>query len=542
MNSVQNLDERLQYFRTCNPNELSQLISTVITDSRLPKEFLDSLSNEDQTICKRACMICWSVTDGVCVPREMQLRVILAGRHGLDALVASGTGSGKTLPMALTMLLDDPADHRITITISPLKRLQVTQESDFNTKYGISTVVINDDTTSENSWWDVSCNLNFITIYSFNYYSTQENIQHIATRTPGKAQHVIVTVEQLFKRPEGHFPRLAMLMRQNQFSRRIARINVDEVHCIHTAGLPKYGLPPFRPAWGKLKTLKLLLSSKVPWIGFSATIPPHIHKTIESHILRPNYVSIRYTSNRENTMYATHPVIGSIEDARNYECFLASPFSLEKQPHVLIFVDDKNLTNQITSHLESCLPAQYQNRGLVRHYHSAMSEEYLKQVHDSFIQKDGSCRILVATSGESVVSFLLIFRSTHLTFFYSLIKGIDFPNVKIVCTAGLPSTIVDALQRAGRAIRIMSVDPALFVVFYESWTLEIKKEEYTYGSPEDPDRPRKEQKETSPRRDRAPLSSLLLVQTIDCLRAFFANYLGDNAPEGKFSIDAFSFD
>ena len=88
---------------------------------------------------------------------EMQLRVILAERHSLDAVVASGTGSGKTLPMALTMLLDNPAENQITITISPLKHLQVTQESDFNRRYGIRTVVINDDTKSENSWWDISC-------------------------------------------------------------------------------------------------------------------------------------------------------------------------------------------------------------------------------------------------------------------------------------------------------------------------------------------------------------------------------------------------
>jgi Tfp pilus assembly pilus retraction ATPase PilT len=57
----------------------------------------------------------------------MQLRVILAERlgHGFDALVtvATGTGSGKTLPMALMILLDDPASHQITITILPLKRL-----------------------------------------------------------------------------------------------------------------------------------------------------------------------------------------------------------------------------------------------------------------------------------------------------------------------------------------------------------------------------------------------------------------------------------
>ena len=82
----------------------------------------------------------------------------------------------------------------------------------------------------------------------------------------------------------------------------------------------------------------------------------------------------------------------------------------------------------------------------------------------------------------------------------------------------------------------MSVDPALFVVFYDPWALEINKDEYTYGNPEDPDRPRKEQKESSPRRDRAPLSSLQLVQTLDCLRAFYANYLADNSSEGKYRI------
>jgi hypothetical protein len=214
MNFVPNLDERLQFFRTCDPNELSQLISNVITDGRIPNRFLNSLNDEDRTICHRACMICWSVTGGACVPREMQLRVIIAERHGFDTLVASGTGSGKTLPMALTILLDDPADHQITITISPLKRLQVTQESDFNRRYEIRTVVINDDTKSENSWWDVS--YKFLSQFnSFYRYSTQENIQHIATRTPGTAQHLIVTVEQLFKRPECHLPRLAMLMRQN---------------------------------------------------------------------------------------------------------------------------------------------------------------------------------------------------------------------------------------------------------------------------------------------------------------------------------------
>ena len=84
------------------------------------------------------------------VPREMQLRVVLADVHAKDALVAAGTGSGKTLPIALCILLDDPTANYLSITISPLKRLQVTQESDFNNRFGIPTVTINEDTSRNN--------------------------------------------------------------------------------------------------------------------------------------------------------------------------------------------------------------------------------------------------------------------------------------------------------------------------------------------------------------------------------------------------------
>ena len=89
------------------------------------------------------------------MPREMQLRAVLTDRHRKDALIAAGTGSGKTLPIALNILLDDPAKKLVTITFSPLKRLQVTQENDFNSRYGIPTVVINQDTPDEEKWYNV---------------------------------------------------------------------------------------------------------------------------------------------------------------------------------------------------------------------------------------------------------------------------------------------------------------------------------------------------------------------------------------------------
>jgi Lhr-like helicase len=87
----------------------------------------------------------------------MQLKVILTIKNGKDSLVSAGTGSGKTLLIALSMLLDDPEKKLITVTLLPLKCLQMTQESNFNTWYSIPTVIINKDMPREEVWWTVSC-------------------------------------------------------------------------------------------------------------------------------------------------------------------------------------------------------------------------------------------------------------------------------------------------------------------------------------------------------------------------------------------------
>jgi hypothetical protein len=117
---------------------------------------LSSLEDADKIFCWRAILLCYKVTLGQQIPREMQLRSVLSDHHVFDCLIAAGTGSGKTLPTALKILLDDPASSLTTITLSPLKRLQVTQENDFNSKYGIKTVVINEDTPRDDTWWEVS--------------------------------------------------------------------------------------------------------------------------------------------------------------------------------------------------------------------------------------------------------------------------------------------------------------------------------------------------------------------------------------------------
>lgn len=213
-----------------------------------------------------------------------------------------------------------------------------------------------------------------------------------------------MTVEQLFKSREGHLPHLAVFLRNQRFQRYVVRIVVNEAHNIHTASLPCYGLEVFHPAWGRLDELRAILPWHVRWAFLSATFPLHIRATIEDKLLKPGFNAIHITSNRPNTTYATHEVVNNTEDTRNYECFISSPFSLASQPRVLIFVDKKELACTILAHLDSCLPLECHDLGIVRLYHSMMLQQYLQLTHEAFTTPTGNCRILVATLGQSVVS------------------------------------------------------------------------------------------------------------------------------------------
>jgi hypothetical protein len=143
-----------------------------------------------------------------------------------------------------------------------------------------------------------------------------------------------------------------------------------------------------------------------------------------------------------------------------------------------------------------------------------------------------SCYHIWSICCKFLLSFTLyLLRNT------SIIQGVDFPNVKIVCNAGLPATGVDTLQRGGRAIRTGNGD-ALFVIFYDSWVNEIDLEEFLTGDLLDPNRPRKkfDKNKKSTCRERASYFSVKTIKGQVCIRESYAEYLGDKSTEGRYLI------
>jgi len=116
--------------------------------------------------------------------------------------------------------------------------------------------------------------------------------------------------------------------------------------------------------------------------------------------------SIKLSSNRPNTVYATHPIIGSLSDFRNLDFLIPEPYPVDfRLPKTLVFHDNLDECTAAAVYLNERLPQPLRSKGLVKHYHGGMSTEYLTMVYDDFRRLDGECRILHATEGASMVVF-----------------------------------------------------------------------------------------------------------------------------------------
>lgn len=229
------------------------------------------------------------------------------------------------------------------------------------------------------------------------------------TKKIGSARHLIVTPEQFFETPAGHLTRMGRLIRNSAFRKHITYSFVDEIHTADRAGIGRYGLPPFRAAWGRLSEVKKLFPDNVRWMGLTATCPPHIQKSLETlSVLSPGYETQRISVNRPDTIYATHQVVGSLKTIDNYYCFLDRE-NPTTQRRVLIFCDNKKQTRCISRGLTAQLPEALRRKNIIMHYHGGLSARHLSLAHKWFTEEDGCCRILVATSAESTVSLSSVY-------------------------------------------------------------------------------------------------------------------------------------
>ncbi|KAJ7838656.1 hypothetical protein B0H14DRAFT_2588487 [Mycena olivaceomarginata] len=409
--------------------ELRFLAYDLLPSDTLPHAYLDSLNDLHATIALKACLLVYFSSQRRVVPRQFRLEASIALSDGRDVVVDSGTGSGKTLCQIIPNLL---YPNSTSLTVSPLKRLQIVQAAEFE-RWGVKTVCINEDTPNDPELWNTIRN--------------------------GGFQHLIVQPEQLKIIP--------------QFAKTIARVHIDEVHNHVLAGLPHYGLPAFRPAWGSLNEFRLRLPKGVPFQALSGTLPPHIKTAVVDHLnFNPTkFLSLKLCSNRPNIIYATHRIVGSLSDFHNLNFLVGNPFTFVRK--VVVFHDDTHQCTDAASYVDKLLPVHLQNSGLVRHYHGGMSKDYLTKAH--------------------------------------------------------PLRKPTSQQRAGRAGRRGKV--AVYLVMAEPWVYTASLDAVDPNGT-DPDRPISGRLVKDAKKpQRAGLAMILYVRSTVCLREMIRRYLADNSPE-----------
>ena len=156
----------------------------------------------------------------------------------------------------------------------------------------------------------------------------------------------------------------------------IRRVHIDEAHFIYSAGLDHYGQPAFQSAWGRLGEFLIKLGKDVCVQGLSGMQPLHIKQVISNHLLfdEKNLCSIKLSSNRPNTMYVTHKIVGNLSNFRNLDFLIADncPDGI-RLTRTLVFHDDSNEAAAAAFYNDRQLPKNLWDKGLVRHYHGGMS-------------------------------------------------------------------------------------------------------------------------------------------------------------------------
>ncbi|KII90888.1 hypothetical protein PLICRDRAFT_158307 [Plicaturopsis crispa FD-325 SS-3] len=373
------LDRTLKAIRDLSDTDMMlEALAELPFEHEPDEELLKTLSPQQQNDCWRACLLVHAVTDRKLVPRTFQLEAAMPTLRNEDSVVIAGTGSGKTLIAAIPCLLHPEA---ISFIVSPLKRLQSAQVNDY-ARLGVRAIAINGDTPRDDALW--------------------KNIRE------GMYSLLIISPEQLFMH-DGHLPRMAHLLSDQRFVSLVKRVHVDEAHTIYTAGISKHGEPAYRPAWGQIGNLRVLLQKGTPFQLLSASLTDHTLRIVkEKTLMHQQCFTVRTSTNRPNITYATVPLVGGASNLSNLDFLVPENYteSMGQIKKTVVFHDSRPQSSDVSSYLDARLSKELRDSGIVMHYHSGMSPTYLNKLFADFASPTGRCRILCATSGASTVSVI----------------------------------------------------------------------------------------------------------------------------------------
>ncbi|KZT63318.1 P-loop containing nucleoside triphosphate hydrolase protein, partial [Daedalea quercina L-15889] len=310
----------------------------------------------------------------------------------LDAIGVSPTGSGKTIPIMLPLLLPENK-RKVTVVISPLNSLEFDQATRFEC-VGIHASVVNRDT-----------------------WSTR-----LRKAIEGLTYQILFMSPEMATRNRSCRDMLQSLGHRGD----LLTFVIDEAHCISQWG------GDFRTAYCDLNKLRAYARAGTPIMALSATLAPQPWTDVEQVLqIDP---SAAFYLNRGNNRPNIKMCMKYVESSSDFAA-LADELNLpsirhpEDIPKTLIFVESKLQSMRVWRYLlEHTDPSLHDAFAFI---HAGRTQEARDKTFQQF--KDGKIRVVLATECVAM--------------------GVDASDIERVIQLGVPLSLSTWVQRAGRGGR-----------------------------------------------------------------------------------------
>ncbi|KAF6752010.1 P-loop containing nucleoside triphosphate hydrolase protein [Ephemerocybe angulata] len=223
----------------------------------------------------------------------------------------------------------------------------------------------------------------------------------------------------------------------------LVMVVVDEAHCISQWG------GEFRKDYGDLSKLRSYISTGIPFLATSATLPPVALNDIRIQLrIHPDSLYfVHLGNNRHNITMKT----STITSSHDYDAVMPLLTKNGEPPTVVDdFIKTCLFVNEVYAALDLC---RFIKRRVPASLHSYIDSMFAlrttsakRRIMKEF--KEGSVRVLVATEAAGM--------------------GADIPDIEQVIQLGVPSSLSVWVQRAGRAGRSPNLDARAILLVEES--------------------------------------------------------------------------
>ncbi|KAL5343625.1 hypothetical protein BJX70DRAFT_116430 [Aspergillus crustosus] len=321
--------------------------------------------------------------------RLNQLEAIDATLSGKDTFVLMPTGGGKSLCYQLPSVVSSGSTRGVTIVISPLLSLMQDQVSHLREKE-IKAYLINGETQRHERQWIMS---------TLSRPGTEKHIEllYITPEMISKNESVTNCLERLNER------------------RRLARIVIDEAHCVSQWG------HDFRPDYKELGAFRARIPG-VPMMALTATATENVKADV-IHNLKMNGCEIFTQSfNRPNLTYEVRHKGKQAELIASIAETITTSY---RNKCGIVYCLSRNSCEKVADTLRK-------DHGIkAEHYHAGLESETRAQTQQRW--QAGEVHVIVAT-----IAFGM---------------GIDKPDVRFVIHHSIPKSLEGYYQETGRAGR-----------------------------------------------------------------------------------------